>query len=126
MSNVKDMRIFAAEQIIVPDEFPKILKDYTKEVVRKGVSGEADIVKFSLAYFEQLLRDRAESGAQYEDRPSKQQSGSNQMVFRKNGESPHDHYYISGMVGHPFDSKARLAVHKQTGVERTIKEVPKS
>ena len=40
MSNVKEMRIFAAEQIIVADEFPKILKDYTKEVVRKGVAGE--------------------------------------------------------------------------------------
>lgn len=34
------MRIFSAEQIIVPDEFPKILKDFTKEVVRKGVQGE--------------------------------------------------------------------------------------
>lgn len=52
MSNVREMRIFSAEQIIVPDEFPKILKDYTKEVVRKGVIGESDILKFSIAYFE--------------------------------------------------------------------------
>ena len=59
MSNDREMRIFAAEQIIVPDEFPKILKDFTKEVVRKGVTGEQDIVKFSLAYFEHLLRERA-------------------------------------------------------------------
>ena len=40
---------------------PKILKDYTKEVVRKGITGEADIVKFSMAYFEQLIRERSES-----------------------------------------------------------------
>ena len=35
MANVKDMRIFAAEQIEVPDEFPGILKGYVKEVVRR-------------------------------------------------------------------------------------------
>jgi len=35
MSNVKDMRIFAAEQIDVPDDFPGILKNFIKEVVRK-------------------------------------------------------------------------------------------
>ena len=35
MSNVKDMRIFAAEQINVPDEFPGILKNFVKEVVRR-------------------------------------------------------------------------------------------
>jgi hypothetical protein len=71
MSNVKDMRIFSAEQIIVPDDFPKILKDYTKEVVRKGVAGEQDIIKFSMAYFEQLLRERAENGgaSSYDERP---------------------------------------------------------
>lgn len=40
MSNVREMRIFSAEQILVPDNFPKILKDYTKEVVRKGIQGE--------------------------------------------------------------------------------------
>ena len=62
MSNVKEMRIFSADQIFVPDEFPKILKDYTKEVVRKGVSGEQDIIKFSLQYFEQLLRERDDGG----------------------------------------------------------------
>jgi hypothetical protein len=28
------MRIFAAEQIEVPDEFPGILKNFVKEVVR--------------------------------------------------------------------------------------------
>ena len=37
MSNVREMRIFSAEQILVQDDFPKILKDYTKEVVRKGI-----------------------------------------------------------------------------------------
>jgi len=34
MSNVRDMRIFAAEQIEVPDNFPGIIKNFVKEVVR--------------------------------------------------------------------------------------------
>ena len=58
------MRIFSAEQILVPDNFPKILKDYTKEIVRKGIQGEGDIVKYSMVYFEQLLRERLENGHQ--------------------------------------------------------------
>ena len=47
------------------------------------------------------------------------------MIFRKHGESIHDYYYISGIIGHPYDSKTRLAVHKQSGLERAIKEIPK-
>jgi len=46
MSNVKDMRIFAAEQIDVPDEFPGILKNFIKEVVRRK-PGEEEFVSFS-------------------------------------------------------------------------------
>jgi hypothetical protein len=34
MANVRDMYIFSAEQIEVPDEFPGILKNFVKEVVR--------------------------------------------------------------------------------------------
>jgi len=46
MSNVKDSHIFAAEQIEVPDAFPGILKNFTKEVVRKQPT-EEDFVSFS-------------------------------------------------------------------------------
>ena len=34
MSDVRQMRIFSAEQIDVPDAFPGILKNFIKEVVR--------------------------------------------------------------------------------------------
>ena len=40
MASVKDMHIFAAEQIEVPDDFPGILKNFIKEVVRKQPSQE--------------------------------------------------------------------------------------
>jgi len=48
------------------------------------------------------------------------------MIVHKSGESVLDHYYISGIIGNPYDSKARLSVHKISGLERAIKEVPKA
>lgn len=57
MSNVKDQRIFAAEQIEVPDDFPGILKAFTKEVVRRQPS-EEEYISFSRQFFEDLLRQR--------------------------------------------------------------------
>jgi calcium-dependent protein kinase len=125
MSNVREMRIFSAEQILVQDEFPKILKDYTKEVVRKGIQGQADIVKFSMDYFETLLRERAEGGGRYGGLNASTKSLA-KMIINKHGENVLDHYYITGIIGNPYDSKARLAVHKVTGIERAIKEVPKA
>jgi len=48
------MRIFAAEQIEVPDEFPGILKNFIKEVVRRQPV-EEEFVTFSKEYFQSLL-----------------------------------------------------------------------
>jgi hypothetical protein len=47
------MRIFAAEQIDVPDEFPGILKNFIKEVVRAQPD---ELVKFSTEYFGELMK----------------------------------------------------------------------
>ena len=49
MADVREMRIFSAEQIEVPDELPEILKDFSKEVIRNN---PPDLVKFSREYFE--------------------------------------------------------------------------
>jgi len=51
MADIKEMRIFSAEQISVPEELPTILKNYTKEVIRNNPS---DIIAFSARYFETL------------------------------------------------------------------------
>lgn len=48
MADVREMRIFSAEQIVVPEDLPQILKDYSKEVIRNNPS---DIIKFSREYF---------------------------------------------------------------------------
>lgn len=123
------MHIFAAEQIMVPDEFPKILKDFTKEVVRKGVSGEQDIVKFSLAYFEQLLRERGDAGpSSYEAvaAQSKKATQAQPLVIHNASKSVHDEYNMHGVLGDPLDSKARFATSRKTGKEKVIKEVSKA
>lgn len=48
MADVREMRIFSAEQIVVPEDLPEILKDFSKEVIRNN---PPDIVKFSREYF---------------------------------------------------------------------------
>lgn len=114
----------------MPDNFPKILKDYTKEVVRKGIQGEQDIIKYSMVYFEQLLRERVENGGGPSGSRGSltgiHQHKPTQMIVHKHGESVLDHYYITGIIGNPYDSKARLGLHKVTGLERAIKEVSKA
>lgn len=119
MANVKEMRIFSAEQIVVPDEFPKILKDFTKEVVKKNPD---DIIKFSKSYFEALLKERG----YFEDNLEKLNTKLSNFVIRKKTESLYDHYDMAGLIGDPSDSKARLAIHKKSGLERAIKVVSKS
>ena len=55
MADVKEMRIFAADQIEVHRDLPKILKDYSKEVIRNSPD---NIVTFSKEYFENVLRSQ--------------------------------------------------------------------
>jgi hypothetical protein len=44
MADIKQMRIFCAEQIEVPQELPEILKNYSKAVIRNNPS---DVIEFS-------------------------------------------------------------------------------
>ena len=60
MANVREMRIFSADQIVVPPELPNILKDYSKEVIREN---PADLVAFSKEYFEMKAKEVAEAEA---------------------------------------------------------------
>ena len=52
MADVREMRIFSADQIVVPEELPQILKEFSKEVIR---TNPEDLVKFSREYFETKL-----------------------------------------------------------------------
>jgi len=55
MADVREMRIFSAEQIVVHADLPEILKAYSKEVIR---SNPSDIIKFSRRYFEQKCAEK--------------------------------------------------------------------
>jgi hypothetical protein len=45
MSDVREQRIYCAEQIYVPENLPIIIKHYSKEVIRNH---PADLVEFSM------------------------------------------------------------------------------
>lgn len=53
MADVRDMRIFDADQITVHPDLPGILKAYSKEIIRQGPE---DVVQFSKVYFENFLK----------------------------------------------------------------------
>ena len=55
MADVREMRIFSADQIEVPEKLPEILKDFSKEVIR---SSPQDIISFSREYFEQKAAEQ--------------------------------------------------------------------
>ena len=55
MADIKEMRIFCAEQIEVPDALPEILKNYSKAVIRENPE---NIISFSRRYFEKLKEER--------------------------------------------------------------------
>ena len=55
MADIKEMRIFCAEQIVVPDDLPALLKNYSKEVIR---ANPQNIYAFSARYFETLLKNK--------------------------------------------------------------------
>ncbi len=55
MADVKEMRIFCAEQIEVPETLPDILKNYSKAVIR---ANPENIISFSRKYFEDLKAER--------------------------------------------------------------------
>lgn len=85
MANVKDMHIFAAEQIEVPDEFPGILKNFIKEVVRKQPNQE-DFYSFSRQYFEDKLKERGYFNAPVREKvefTTKEFYLSNQIRFKE-------------------------------------------
>ena len=120
MSNVKDMRIFAAEQIEVPDDFPGILKNFLKEVVRRQ-PGEEDHVSFSRQYFEDLLRERGYFNAPTRDKvefTTKEFYLSHQLKFK-------EQYKMGETIGYGGLSTSRKCYHRLTGEVRAVKVTKK-
>ena len=74
MADSVKQRIFSAEQVVVNSDFPKILLEYSKEVIRQA---PADIATFSRQYFEQKLK---ETGF-YEDNLEKLEVTMRSMIY---------------------------------------------
>jgi hypothetical protein len=53
MADIREMRIFEADQIQVHPDLPGILKAYSKEIIRQAPD---DVVLFSRVYFENFLK----------------------------------------------------------------------
>ena len=86
MADVREMRIFSAEQIVVQQDLPALLKNYSKEIIRKNPE---DVIAFSRQYFEQLLKEQG----YFDDHLDKLQITGKSMLFRK-GEKITDNYEI--------------------------------
>ena len=55
MADIREMRIFSADQIEVPKDLPDILKNFSKEVIRNNPK---DLVHFSRQYFESKVQEQ--------------------------------------------------------------------
>ena len=120
MSNIKDMRIFAAEQIEVPDEFPGILKNFVKEVVRRQPE-EQEFVSFSRQYFEMLLRERG-----YFDAPVRQKvEFTTKEFYLSHNLKFKEQYKMGETIGYGGLSTTRKCYHRLTGEVRAVKVTKK-
>lgn len=59
MQDVREQRIYCAEQIYVPDNLPIILKHYSKAVIR---ANPKDLIDFSIEYFETQCNNKENLG----------------------------------------------------------------
>jgi hypothetical protein len=91
MADVREMRIFSAEQIVVAEDLPKILLDYSKEVIRKNPE---NVIKFSRLYFEQKCK---ETGF-FEDNREKLEVDITKTNLKKT-DKIEDNYIIGDLVG---------------------------
>lgn len=118
MSDVRQMRIFAAEQIEVPDAFPGILKNFIKEVVRQQPE---QLVTFSRQYFENLMKNRAD----YAPDQSNRIELNPKEFYLNHQDNIKDHYDLHEQIGEGALSRVRRGVHKTSGITRAIKVVRK-
>lgn len=66
MADIREQRIYCAEQIVVPDDLPNILKHYSKAVIKEN---PPNIVAFSAKYFKQLLEESKSKGHNTLEKP---------------------------------------------------------
>ena len=118
MADVRQMRIFAAEQIEVPDAFPGILKNFIKEVVRQKPE---ELIPFSRQYFENMLKNRAN----YSPDQSHRIELNPKEFYLSHKDNIKDHYDLHEIIGEGALSRVRRGVHRISGITRAVKVVRK-
>ena len=58
MQDIKEQRIYCAEQIYVPDDLPFVMKNFTKAAIREQPK---DLIEFAYQYFEEKYRMQKEN-----------------------------------------------------------------
>ena len=66
MADVREQRIYCAEQIVVPDELPNILKHYSKAVIKENPS---NVISFSAQYFRSLADQQKNKAKDHIEKP---------------------------------------------------------
>ena len=64
MINLREQKIYCAEQIYVPQDLTKVLKKYSKSVIRNQPQ---DLLYYSMRYFQKLHTETAHDGAIHND-----------------------------------------------------------
>ena len=76
MQDVREQRIYCAEQIFVPDDLPLVMKNFTKAAIREQPK---DLLAFGMAHFAEKIRKK---GSGEEPEPNSFQKPS-ENAFKK-------------------------------------------
>ncbi len=66
MADVREQRIYCAEQIVVPEQLPNILKHYSKAVIKENPT---NIIEFSAKYFRALEKKSSNKAFDHIEKP---------------------------------------------------------
>ncbi len=88
MADVREQRIYCAEQIVVPEELPNILKHYSKAVIKENPT---NIVSFSAKYFRNLLDQQNNKAKDHIEKPDSHHWSSSHLSckYKPDNSSPH-------------------------------------
>ncbi len=100
MADVREMRIFTADQIEVQEDLPSILKGYSKEVIRHSPE---DIIQFSRQYFEELLK--AEGYFKKEEKKAEKPAASDKSAVDAKSTASQPKKEEAKSDDHPKDTK---------------------
>lgn len=117
MADIREMRIFEADQIQVHPDLPGILKAYSKEIIRQGPE---DVVLFSRVYFENFLKVQGYDFTKAKTAHVPDQQVPPPVVHQESTKIENVFKMTDKMVNWNLVRKQALGIHKKSGSERII------